>query len=386
MFTHLIAHNQEIALKGNNRFLFEKQLKKNIEQRLAGLSAKSVQTVDGRVIVEFTEPVTETRAEIINQMKTVFGVSSFFFVVQCAPTMEAIEECVTKLVRHQSWSTFAVRSKRSDKRFPMTSEEVNRLIGSVVQKITGAKVDLKNPAMTVSIEITPAAAYLGFEKFDGPGGMPVGTAGKVVALLSGGIDSPVAAWQVMKRGCEVIFVHFHSYPHTSKASITKVTELAKIIGGYQTKSKLYLVPFAEAQREIVMRASEQYRVLLYRRLMVRIATMIAQGENAEALVTGESIGQVASQTLSNIRAVDEVSALPIFRPLIGDDKTEIITKARRLGTFDVSIQPHDDCCSLFVPKHPATSTTVGALTHEEEKLTIEALVADALAGTEVEVW
>ena len=236
--------------------------------------------------------------------------------------------------------------------------------------------------MTCYVQILGEEALLQFEKLRGPGGLPVSTSGKVVVLISGGIDSPVAAYKIMKRGCRPIFVHFHSHPHTSLDAQDKVIELVEHLCRYQPSVRLYMVPFAAAQRSIVAHTPERTRVILYRRMMVRIANRIAAREKAKALVTGDSIGQVSSQTLDNIRVVSAVSQLPILRPLIGDDKEEIIAVARKIGTFGISIGADDDCCSMFVPKHPETRATLEQAEQAEAPLAIGELVSEALLGTE----
>ncbi len=377
---HVIVRHHEIGLKGKNRSFFEQRLADNIHAQLAGTGLTAVKQLEGRTLCHFRDGLSP---DVLVQFSRVFGVASFSPVERVAAQEHAIMEEAVTLVRERGPASFAVRTKRSDKRFPKKSDEMNRDVGAAVVAALGTRVDLTNPALILEIEITAHGAFLSAEKFPGACGLPVGSSGRVVAMLSGGIDSPVAAWKIMKRGCEIIFLHFHSYPHTSKASVTKVQELAAIVGAYQPASKVYLVPFAEVQREIVMRCTPKYRVLLYRRLMLRIAELVAASEGATALATGESIGQVASQTIPNITAVEASTQLPIFRPLIGDDKEEIITTARRIGTFDTSIQPHDDCCTLFVPASPATHARVADLDHEMTLIDHEKLAQAALASAEI---
>jgi thiamine biosynthesis protein ThiI len=238
------------------------------------------------------------------------------------------------------------------------------------------------PDLRCNIEIVDEAAYIYVEKIRGVGGLPVGASGKVLIMLSGGIDSPVAAWRMMKRGVKALFVHFYSYPYTDKASLEKVEELAEILATWNYRTQVYLVSFAEVQREIVTQTPAPFRVILYRRMMVRIAQQIAAAARAECLVTGESLGQVASQTLGNLRAIEEVAEIPILRPLIGDDKAEIMDLAERIGTFEISTLPHDDCCSLFVPKHPATNASLEAVQEAEAALDINTLVKLAVESVE----
>ncbi len=265
----------------------------------------------------------------------------------------------------------------------MNSQELNIKLGAFVNETFGKKVDLTNPDVTFYVEVFFGGALVYTERRPGPGGLPTGTQGQVAVMLSGGIDSPVAAYRIMKRGATIVAIHFHSYPFTTRASIDKVKELVGILSQYGGPIKLYLVPLAEAQKAVVQNCEERYRVLLYRRLMVRIAEAIAQKEGVQALVTGESLGQVASQTLENIAVTDSATDLPVFRPLIGYDKEEIINEARRMGTYEISILPHDDCCTLMMPKNPATRARLSDVEREEAKLDIPALVSDALKRTEI---
>ena len=254
-------------------------------------------------------------------------------------------------------ATFRITSRRRDKKFAMTSEEVNREIGAKVVQATGTKVRLSNPELEAHVLVMGDQFLVGTEKQRAAGGLPVGTAGRVMQLLSGGIDSPVAAWRMMRRGCTVDFVHFHSYPRVDRASIEKAEELVERLTPWQYKSRLFLVPLIEIQTAARLQAPEKLRVLLYRRFMVRLAQKLAERKRCRALVTGESVGQVASQTLQNIAAVDAVATMPILRPLCGMDKQEIIEQAQSIGTFEISIQPDQDCCQLFLPRHPTVASS-----------------------------
>jgi thiamine biosynthesis protein ThiI len=264
----------------------------------------------------------------------------------------------------------------------MTSTDLNRELGAFIQAQTGWRVDLTRPELNVRVEVLPGETFVYTAKLPGPGGLPVGVSGRVAALMSGGIDSPVSAWRMMKRGCRVVFVHFHSVPYLSAASKEKAMALARHLTRYQYDSRLYMVPFGEIQREIVLAAPPPLRVVLYRRLMVRIAERIALKERCQALVTGESVGQVASQTLENLARLNEVATLPILRPLIGMDKEEISAQARAIGSFEISIEPDQDCCQLFVAKHPSTRTTPEQVEKAEVSLDIEGLVARGVAEAE----
>jgi len=279
--------------------------------------------------------------------------------------------------------SFRVHTKRADKCFPLTSPEVNRRLGARIQQATGAPVDLEHAALTVAVDILPGRAVFSLEKRPGPGGLPVGTSGRVLALLSGGIDSPVAAWRMMRRGCRVDFVHFHSVPFLDRTSQEKARELYRLLLEWELEGELTLVAFGEIQRQIVAAVQRPLRVVLYRRMMLRIAEALAHRRGAEALVTGDSLGQVASQTLANLAVIGAAVELPVLRPLVGMDKNEIAAEAVRIGTYETSIIPDQDCCQLFVPRHPATRAHAGEVQAAEERLDVAALVAQAVAGTEV---
>ena len=260
---------------------------------------------------------------------------------------------------------------------------MNAELGSFVQSFNGARVDIKNADFTIYVDVRPKATYVYSDPEPGPGGLPVGSSGRVAALLSGGIDSPVAAARMMRRGCPVTFIHFHSFPLVDASSREKAIRLVQLLDQYQSKSRLFLVPFADVQREIIAAVPTAYRVVTYRRFMVRIAGEIAKREGAISLVSGESVGQVASQTMENIATIDASSTVPILRPLIGMDKVEIIDQARTIGTYDVSIERDEDCCSLFVPAHPVLRSTPAFAERAEDSLDIEALVHKALDDVEI---
>jgi tRNA uracil 4-sulfurtransferase len=272
------------------------------------------------------------------------------------------------------FDSFRIETQRGDKTFPLTSPEINRQLGAAVKEKSGARVDLEKPEFTVTVEILPRDAFFGFNKIAGAGGLPVGASGRVVALISGGFDSPVAAYRMMQRGCRIIFVHFHSVPYQDKTSQEKVRQLIQLLTRHQFTSRLYLVPFGEIQRQIVAAVARPLRVVLYRRMMLRIAEAIARQEKAKALITGESLGQVASQTLDNMAVIQQAARLPILRPLVGMDKQEIIDQSRRVGSFEISSIPDQDCCQLFVPKHPATKARFADVEHDEAAFDINELL------------
>jgi thiamine biosynthesis protein ThiI len=277
-----------------------------------------------------------------------------------------------------------VSATRADKRLPFTSPQVEREVGGSIKVAKGWRVDLDHPALTIHLEMLPDGAFYFFGKEPGAGGMPTGTGGRVACLLSGGIDSPVAAYRLMRRGCSVLLVHFHSYPILSRASQEKVREIAALLTRYQLRSRLLLVPFGALQQQIVLSVAPEIRVVIYRRVMLRIAEQLARKTHARALVTGEVIGQVASQTLDNLTTIGGATKMQILRPLIGMDKDEITAEAERIGTYPISIIPDQDCCTLFTPRHPATRARLSEVEQAEQALPVEDMVSRAIAAAGVE--
>lgn len=395
----VIIHYGEIALKGGNRKIFEDKLVTNLKKALTenGALFKSVKKPYGRIVVELGP---EADLGLVNKtIARVFGIVNFSFAEQGEADIEKLKEKAIEILQEKDFATFKVETKRSDKKFPLTSQQVNEQIGrEILEKISGRhsvpfsgkgtvrlhNVDLKNPDVTLYVEITDKAAYLYTQKIQGLGGLPAGVSGKAVVLLSGGIDSPVASYCCVKRGVEVVFVHFHSFPLTNQASIDKVKDLAKVLKQFQGQAKIYLIPFADIQKEVLINVKDSLRVILYRRYMLRIAEVIAQNEKALALITGESLGQVASQTLANISAIEEAINMPILRPLISWDKQEIIEKAKQIGTYEISIAPHQDCCSVFLPKFPETKANLREILQAEKSLKVDKLITQALKKTTIE--
>ena len=380
-FDHVVVHYGEVGLKGGNRPIFEKTLIENISRALAGLHIKAVRKLYGRLVVDLApeSPWEEVR----QRLGRVCGVVNFSPAHRVEATVEDIEAAVDEATSQYAFDSFRVQTKRADKTFALNTPELNAHIGARVQAATGAAVDLSDAAdFTLLIEIVSGTALVACERHPGPGGLPVGVSGRVACMLSGGIDSPVAAYTMLKRGCRVDFIHFHSYPYTDRASVDKVLEVAELLTRFQNRASVSLVPFAEVQQRIVAETPARFRIILYRRFMVRISEAIAQRLGAKALVTGESLGQVSSQTLTNITTIEAAAAKPILRPLIGMDKQEIISLARAIGTYEVSIQPHDDCCSLLMPRRPATRSTPEELEAAEAPLDVDALVSMALEGVE----
>ena len=380
----VIVHYQEIALKGRNRPWFIEQLVSNLRVVTADLGVTRVRPLSGRL--ELTLDPGADWAEIRRRISRTFGIANFLRARRTGLTIDEISAAILDDLaglRDLDGVSFRVTARRSDKAYPFTSPEIEREVGGRIKACRNWKVDLRNPDLVVAIEILPNEAFYSVKKHRGPGGLPSGTSGRVLSLLSGGIDSPVAAFRLMKRGCRVRFVHFHSYPLLSRASLDKVHEIAELLTTYQLRSRLYLVAFGELQRQVVLSAPPRLRVVLYRRLMMRIAERLATHCRAGALVTGEAVGQVASQTVENLAVINAAVSLPVLRPLIGSDKDEICAEARALGSYPISIIPDQDCCQLFTPRNPATRARLAQVEEAEAALPLDAMVADAVEAVDV---
>jgi tRNA uracil 4-sulfurtransferase len=381
-----IAHYHELALKGHNRDYFEQSLITNIRTALRDLGIRQVQNIHSRIRIELPP---ETDVDIVrDRLGRVCGIANFslgrVIPLQLGnPDLDTLSAVAVAELKPKAFQTFRVTAKRADKRLALTSMDIERVLGAAICDKTGKKVSLKNPDLTVYVELLTKDVFCSAEKVEGPGGMPTGVSGNVACLTSGGIDSPVAAYRMVKRGCLATFVHFSGRPLVSRASEEKVRDLVRILTQYQYHSRLYIIPFGEIQREIVLTAPAPFRVVLYRRMMIRITEELARREQCWALVTGDSLGQVASQTPQNICAIEEAAELPILRPLIGMDKREIIDEARRLGTYETSIEPDQDCCKLFVPPHPSTKTRLDDVLKIERMLDISALVKRGVEQAEL---
>jgi thiamine biosynthesis protein ThiI len=379
-----LVHYHELGLKRGNRPLFLRHLARNLRRATSDLAPLTLRQVSGRVLLDLEnhpDPAT-----VRDRVRRVCGVSSFALAYRVASTVEAMKSIIAWLVEGRTFASFRITARRAFKTYPMTSVELNRELGAFVLERVASRVDLRHPEVEIHVEVMPAETFVYVDPVPGPGGLPVGASGTVAALLSGGIDSPVAAWRMMKRGCRVLFVHFHSVPYLPPTSQAKARALVGLLTQWQYDSTLILVPFGEIQREVVLTVPPPARVVVYRRLMVRIAEALARKHGAVALTTGESLGQVASQTLSNIARIDEAAMMPILRPLIGMDKLEITDAARRLGTFEISIEPDADCCTLFVPKHPATRMSEHEVSAAESRLEVPRLVASGCDGASVEAF
>jgi thiamine biosynthesis protein ThiI len=377
----IVVHYNELGLKGNNRSYFENRLCHHLRAVTADCGGAEVRRISGRILVDLKPDANMN--EIRSRLQKTFGIAYFAEAWKMVTSIETIEQAVWSLIETRRFESFRIEARRAEKTYPLTSVEINRRVGAYVQERCGVRVDLTHPDLTCWIEIVGHDALIYADRIEGPGGLPSSTSGRVVILLSGGIDSPVAAWKMIKRGCNAVFVHFHSFPYTNKESQEKAKQIAATLALYQLRSKIYMVPFAEIQRHIMVETPADLRVILYRRYMMRLASDIALREKARVLVTGDSVGQVASQTIENIDVISRAVSMPILRPLIGDDKLEIIAVARRIGTFDISIQPDQDCCSLFVPKHPETKARLETVEKAEGRLQLDEVMAEALKSSEV---
>lgn len=374
----------ELALKGKNRDTFEETLVRSVKSVLRSFYKVKVRRNYGRMYVELHG---EDAHEVMERLKRVFGISSFSPTIQVDPDIETIKQRSLELIRQMNPQprTFRVVTRRADKRYPIPSMEVNRMVGThILRALPQIKVDVHEPEAIVNIEIRTEGTYISCETVPGPGGLPVGVSGKVLLLLSGGIDSPVAGWMMLKRGVTLEAIHFHSYPYTSERSLEKVRDLAQKLARWGGTVRLHVVPFTEIQTAIREKCPEDYLITIMRRFMMRISERVAANTKALALATGESLGQVASQTLESMDTINKVISIPMLRPLIGMDKTEITEISRRIDTYELSILPYEDCCTVFTPKYPVTRPKPYLAEKFEGALDVEALVDDAVNRTVVE--
>jgi len=379
----IVVHHHEITLKKGNRGYFEKILMKNIRIALSGYSSTfKLRGGYGRFVIEFDSEVNTE--QVAQELKTVFGIANICVGVKVEQSLEAFYAEAERLLVNREFRTIKVHTTRPDKRFPLNSVEVNIKVGDFLCTRFNVRANLTTPDETIFIEIVEGVAYVYRSKIRGAAGLPVGASGKVVSLISAGFDSPVASWRMMRRGCTVHYAHFHSMPYTSRHSLDQVRELVTLLTKYQFHSKLFIVPFADVQNEIVLHAPQPLRVIFYRRFMIRVAEAIARQTHAEALVTGEAVGQVASQTLRNIRVIDDAATMPILRPLAGMDKEETMDTARVIGSYDISKEPYDDCCSFLAPRNPATWAMMHEVLEAETKLDVPRLVELALSNKTLE--
>ncbi len=380
MNLYLVSY-AEIGLKGANRWFFEDTLIRRIREVLNRFETVRVRKTRGRIYVETNAP----RQEVLMRLRKVFGIKAIALSLQCELDLESIKNAAVNVLSemHLEGKTFKIECRRPNKSFPYDSLQVNKIVGEhVLKNFPGLRVDVHNPDITVHVEIREKA-FVYCEKAPGPGGLPVGTNGKALLLLSGGIDSPVAGYLMMKRGAKVDAIYFHSFPFTSDRAKEKVIRLCKILSEYNGETSLFVVNFTDVIKELADKCPNDYLTIMMRRMMIRISEQIAKKINAKALVTGESLGQVASQTMESIVSIDDAAKVPILRPLIGFDKTEIIDIAKRIGTYEISIEPYADCCSIFVPKNPETKPRLYNIHKYEEKLDIDRLIEQGISNLEI---
>lgn len=375
----ILIKNGELALKGLNRRTFEDMLVKNMRHRLSSIGKFTFTQSQSTIVAQ---PVNEDIDfdEAVERLKKVFGIAAFSRAAAVEKDMNIILKCAEKYLEDDLLSarTFKVEAKRSDKKFPLKSPEICAEVGGyLLKKNPHLMVDVHNPDLVVSIEIRDQLAYIHGKQIKGAGGMPTGSAGKAALLISGGIDSPVAGYMMAKRGLELTAVHFASPPYTSERAEQKVHSLLKQVAKYSGRIGLWVVPFTETQELIKDNCPEDIFTVIMRRMMMRAAQLIAEREKAGALITGESVGQVASQTMPAIACTDSVCKIPVFRPLIGMDKDEVIIISRKIETFDISILPYEDCCTVFTPRHPRTRPTIDYVEECEKALEVDRLVKEA---------
>jgi len=380
MFDSLIIHYSEIGTKGKNRDFFEKRLVDNLKSVL-GKKVSNVHRRLGKIVCELND------SDGIEQiLRFIPGVANFSFALKCELSYDSIEEKVFEGLSKIEFDSFKVFTTRSYKKFEMTSDDVNRLLGEKIMLKFNKKVKMTNPDLMVYVEIGEKECFVYFEKIQGIGGLPIGCSGDVVSSLSGGIDSPVASYLMMKRGCKNIFVHIYNQTQTDESVLSKIDKIVTQLSKIQGKSKLYVVPFEKIQKQIIMNVPSKFRMIIYRRFMFRIINLIAKSENAKAIVTGDSVGQVASQTLENINSIYDAAEYPVLCPLIGTNKEETITISRFIGTYDFSIIPFPDCCSFMIAEHPETKSKLEEIKKIEENIEgIDKLVEECVNEAKVKV-
>jgi thiamine biosynthesis protein ThiI len=373
----ILIHYHEIALKGNNRIWFEKQLIKNIKYQFNNLPYKKIKLKAARIFCFGIDYSIWDQYQI--RLKKIIGVRHSTLMQEFNSEVDEMKSAASESIKDIDFNSFRISAKRQDKTFNLTSQEINEIIGKHIQNIYSKEVSLKNPDIDIIIEIVDGKFYLGFNRVLGYGGLPVKTGEQALSMISSGIDSPVSSFEMLKRGVYLTYVHFHSAPSTSRQSIQNVEEILGVLAGYQMRCKVYMVPLLEIQQKIMAEAPNKLWVILFRRAMIKLASVIADKLNIPALVSGESVGQVASQTLSNIRATSDAADRPILRPLCGHNKDEIVQLADQIGTYKISIQPYDDCCSFFVPLHPETKAKLEVVLKKESEINFKNMFNEALS-------
>lgn len=363
----------ELSTKGKNRMNFINQLGMNIKRMLKNYKKLTYEVRRDHIYIHLNEEPFE---EIKELLKDVSGLSSFSLVYKVENDIEKMKEACLMLAEEENQKTFKIKSRRAEKAFPMVSDEINRAIASHILKNSSYKVDVHNPDLLISLIVRQNETYIYINSIEGAGGYPLGVAGKGMMMMSGGIDSPVASYLMMKRGIRLECIHFAAPPYTSEAVITKITDLCKVLSRYQGNVKLFIVPFTTLQEQIYKYAKESYAITIMRRMMYRITEIVANRRNALVVCNGESIGQVASQTLQSMKSIENVCSLPVIRPLAIFDKVEIIKIAKKIGTYDISIRPYEDCCTIFDPKNPTTQPNMEKIQKIEDSFDWKSLVEE----------
>ena len=372
----ILIHYHEISLKGKNRSWFERQLIKNIKHQLFGLPCTRVNLNAARI---FCFGIDESLwNDYARRLKKVMGIKHAILMVQVRSDLDKMQTVATSQLEGVEFSSFRVSARRHYKEFQLSSQQINEAVGRYIQSIYLKPVKLKNADVDMIIELVKGMAYIGYKRIQGFGGLPVKTSEKAVSMISSGIDSPVASFEMLKRGVDLTYVHFHSVPITNRQSIQNVEDILMVLAGYQIRCCVYMVSLLEIQQKIMAEAPNKLWVILFRRAMIRLASMIADQIDAPALVSGESVGQVASQTLSNIRATADAGDRPILRPLAGLNKDDIVRLAEKIGTYEISIEPYDDCCSFFVPIHPEIKADLEIVRQTEDKIEFSNMFISAL--------
>lgn len=375
-YDHILIRYGEIALKGNNRKFFLNTLQQNIQQKLKGFPNVRVKKTQGRMFVLLNGQDPDPIIEIC---KNIFGIYSLSLAIKVSHDLKEIKEAALYALQNSKAKTFKVAVRRADKKFPIGSQEMNHILGGhLLQNTSGFTVDVHEPDVEIKVEIRNTGTYVTSDVIKGLGGLPVGSSSRTLLLLSGGIDSPVAGYLAMKRGVQVDAIHFHSPPYTSERAKQKVIDLAKTLTKYTHKINVHLVPFTKLQQEIFKQIPDRYTMTVMRRVMVKISERVCQEQGILSMTTGESLGQVASQTMESMNVINEVTNYPIIRPLVAMDKEEVVAIAKQIDTYDISIRPYEDCCTIFMPKSPATNPTREKINHFESQADFSELMEEAI--------
>ena len=381
-YNYLMIRFGELNTKGKNKMAFINCLFKNIKHALKEFNSIECILRHDHIYIKLND---SDYNPIIETLQDVSGIQSISLVYKLENDIEKIKEASLELVKKEEGNTFKVKVKRADKSFPICSDDIVRMVAPVILKNTSLKVDVHNPDIMLNIEIRQDGAYIFFKSFPGAGGYPLGVGGRCMMMLSGGIDSPVAAYLLMKRGIHIECIHFASPPYTQMGVIYKLEDLLKVLNKYQARIVLHIIPFTKLQEEIYKNAPESYAITIMRRMMYRLADRLANKRNCLAIANGESVGQVASQTLASMKTINEVTNMPVIRPLATYDKLDIIRISERIKTYDISIRPYEDCCTIFDPKRPKTAPKIDDVERFEAKFDYESMINEALENEEVKV-